>query len=128
MSLSPPQTDRRVSRPVRPDHRRRSSDDERRDAAAPRDARSHAGRDRDHRGALPRPRRASVATRAMPGLLDRGVAPSPEDEIVTRERDLMVRDGLAALGGDDREIVVLAANGYRPEEIAGIIGCTGAAT
>jgi RNA polymerase sigma-70 factor, ECF subfamily len=75
-----------------------------------------------------RARRASVATRAMPGLLDRGVAPSPEDEIVTRERDLMVRDGLASLGGHDREIVVLAANGYRPEEIAGIIGCTGAAT
>lgn len=75
-----------------------------------------------------RARRASVATRAMPGLLERGVAPSPEDEIVTRERDMMVRDGLASLGGRDREIVVLAARGYRSEEIARIIGCTGAAT
>ena len=30
--------------------------------------------------------------------------------------------------GDDRRIVVLAAQGYRPEEIAGMIGCSGEAT
>ena len=75
-----------------------------------------------------RARRASVATRAMPGLLERDVAASPEDEAITRERDLMLRDGLAGLRGADREVVVLAARGYRPDEIARMIGCSGAAT
>lgn len=75
-----------------------------------------------------RARRASVATRAMPGLVDRGVASSPEDEVVIRERDLLVRHAVATLGGNDQTIVVLAARGYRSEEIARIIGCSGAAT
>jgi RNA polymerase sigma factor (sigma-70 family) len=75
-----------------------------------------------------RARRAAVATKAMPGLLDRNVAPSPEDEMVDRERDQLLREGLGALAGRDREIVVLAANGYRAEEIAGLIGCSPAAT
>lgn len=75
-----------------------------------------------------RGRRASVATRAMPGLVERGVAPSPEDEIVAREGNGLLREGLASLGGTDREIVVLAAQGYRTEEIARIIGCSGVAT
>jgi RNA polymerase sigma factor (sigma-70 family) len=78
--------------------------------------------------AVSRARRSSVAMRAMPGLVDRGVAPSPEDEIVTRERDRTLHAGLASLDGDDREIVVLAAQGYRPEEIARLIGCSGPAT
>ena len=64
----------------------------------------------------------------MPGLLDRGVAASPEDAVVDRERDEMLYDALASLAGDDRRIVVLAAQGYRPEEIARMIGCSGAAT
>jgi DNA-directed RNA polymerase specialized sigma24 family protein len=64
----------------------------------------------------------------MPGLLDRNHAPSPEDEIVTRERDLILRDSLESLGGPDREIVVLAARGYRSDEIAWLIGCSPAAT
>lgn len=75
-----------------------------------------------------RARRAAVATKAMPWLLERDVAPSPEDEIVTRERDQMLRDGLGSLAGRDREVVVLAARGYRSEEIAGLIGCSPAAT
>ena len=75
-----------------------------------------------------RARRTSVATRAMPGLLERDVAPSPEDEAIARERDTLLRDGLASLRGLDREIVVLAARGYRPEEISRMIGCSGAAT
>ena len=73
-------------------------------------------------------RRVSVATRAMPGLLERDVAPSPEDEVVRNERDEMVRDVLATLGGDDRQIVVLAAQGYRSAEIARITGRSGPAT
>ena len=75
-----------------------------------------------------RARRANVATRAMPGLVRRDDARSPEDEVLDRERDMLLRDVLASLGVDDREIVVLAARGYRPEEIATIIGKSGAAT
>ena len=78
--------------------------------------------------AISRARRNAVATKAMPGLFDRGVAPSPEDAVVERERDEILYDALASLGGADRRIVVLAAQGYRPEEIAQLIGCTGAAT
>lgn len=75
-----------------------------------------------------RARRASVATRAMPGLLERDVAPSPEDVAVTRERDVVLRDCLASLRSVDREVVVLAARGYRSEEIARMTGSSGAAT
>jgi RNA polymerase sigma-70 factor (ECF subfamily) len=75
-----------------------------------------------------RARHSTVATRAMPGLVDRRVDTSPEDQVIERERDLLVRAALARLGGDDREIVVMAARGYRPEEIAGVIGKTGQAT
>jgi RNA polymerase sigma-70 factor (ECF subfamily) len=75
-----------------------------------------------------RARRASTAFRAMPGLVERGVAASPEDEIVSRETDGLLRQGLAALGCDDREIVVLAAQGYRADEIARLLGCSVVAT
>ena len=78
--------------------------------------------------AISRARRTAVATRAMPGLLDRGVAASPEDAVLDRERDELLYGALGSLGVDDRQIVVLAAQGYRPEEIAGMIGCSGAAT
>ena len=75
-----------------------------------------------------RARHASVANRALPGLVDRRTVRSPEDEVLDRERDGLLHDALASLAGGDREIVVLAAHGYRPEEIAGIIGKSGAAT
>jgi RNA polymerase sigma factor (sigma-70 family) len=75
-----------------------------------------------------RARRTNVATRAMPGLLERDVAASPEDEVIAHERDDLLRDAVATLGGRDRQVVVLAAQGYRTTEIAGIIGCTGEAT
>jgi RNA polymerase sigma factor, sigma-70 family len=77
---------------------------------------------------ISRARRVSVATRAMPGLLDRDVAPSPEDEVVRNERHEVLREVLATLGGDDRQIVVLAAQGYRSAEIARITGRSGTAT
>ena len=75
-----------------------------------------------------RARRNAVAIRAMPGLLDRGIATSPEDAALDHERDVLVREALRTLTGPDRSIVVMAARGYRPEEIAGIIGKTGPAT
>jgi len=75
-----------------------------------------------------RARHAKVATRAMPGLFDHGVGSSPEDEVVCRERDQLLLDVLQTLDGDDRHIVVLAARGYRPQEIAAMIGRSGPAT
>ena len=77
--------------------------------------------------AVSRARRSAVATRAMPGLLERDVAASPEDVVITRERDEMLSEALASLAGGDRRIVMLAALGYRPEEIARIVGCSGPA-
>ena len=75
-----------------------------------------------------RARRNAVASRALPGLLDRDVASSPEDVVVERERDLAVHAVLATLAGHDRDIVLMAARGYRAEEIAGRIGKSGPAT
>lgn len=75
-----------------------------------------------------RARRTNVANRAMPGLFERGVAASPEDEAVARERDELLHTALATLAGRDRQVVLLAAQGYRTTEIAGIIGCSGEAT
>src|SRR4051794_24083289 len=75
-----------------------------------------------------RARRTNVAIRAMPGLLERDVAVSPEDEVIAQERDDLLREPLATLDGRDRQVVVLAAQGYRTQEIAGIIGCSGPAT
>lgn len=77
---------------------------------------------------ISRARRVAVATRAMPGLLERDLAPSPEDEVVRRERNEVLHGVLATLRGHDREIVVLAAQGYRPEEIARMTGRSGPAT
>ena len=76
---------------------------------------------------ISRARRAAVATRAMPELLERDVAPSPEDVAVSNERDEMLHQVLGSLGSVDRQVVVLAAQGYRAEEIAKVIGASGAA-
>ena len=46
-----------------------------------------------------RARRTNVATRAMPGLLDRDLAASPEDEAIAHERDDLLRDAVATLAG-----------------------------
>ena len=54
--------------------------------------------------AISRGRHESVATRAMPGLLDRGLAESPEDEVIRRERDEVVHDALATLDPGDQEL------------------------
>jgi RNA polymerase sigma-70 factor (ECF subfamily) len=77
---------------------------------------------------ISRARRSSVATRALPGLLERDLAPSPEDEVVTRERHRTVRDIVATLGGTDQTVVMMAAEGYHMGEIARTIGASDAAT
>lgn len=78
--------------------------------------------------AVSRARRASVAMRAMPALVRREVAPSPEDEVVGRERDRVLHEVLGSLSADDRRVVVLAAQGYRSEEIGELTGRSSQAT
>ena len=78
--------------------------------------------------AVSRARRTNVAARALSRLVDRAVAQSPETEVIGRERDVRVRDALATLANDDRRIVVLAARGYQPAEIALIVEKPGSAT
>src|SRR5262245_16658476 len=78
--------------------------------------------------AISRGRRATVATRALPALLDRGLAESPEDEVVRRERNEVVRDALSTLDRDDQELVAMAAIGHRPVDIAGKTGRSNQAT
>ena len=71
--------------------------------------------------AVSRARRTNVANRALSRLVDRSVVQSPEIELVDRERDVRVRNALATLANDDRRVVVLAARGYQPAEIAMIV-------
>ena len=78
--------------------------------------------------AISRGRRQAVATRAMPSLVDRGVGESPEDEVLRHERDDAVHEALATLDRDDRDLVMMAATGYRPVEIAGLTGRSREAT
>jgi RNA polymerase sigma factor (sigma-70 family) len=75
--------------------------------------------------AISRARHGAVVTRMMPALLERGVAESPEDTVIDRERDEQLSKALDSLRGDDRRIVVLAALGYKPEEIAHMTGVSG---
>jgi RNA polymerase sigma factor (sigma-70 family) len=70
-------------------------------------------------------RHGAVVTRTMPALLERGVAESPEDTVIDRERHEQLSEALDSLAGDDRRIVVLAALGYRPGEIAAMTGVSG---
>jgi RNA polymerase sigma factor (sigma-70 family) len=74
---------------------------------------------------ISRARHGAVVTRTMPALLERGVAESPEDTVIDRERQEQLSEALDSLAGDDRRIVVLAALGYRPEEIAAMTGVSG---
>lgn len=78
-----------------------------------------------------RGRRRQVADRHAPVLaareLDR-VERSPEDVVTERERDEGLAAALAGLRETDREIILLAAYGYRGPEIAERIGRTQAAT
>lgn len=78
-----------------------------------------------------RGRRRQVADRHAPVLaareLDR-LERSPEDVVAERERDERIATALAGLRDLDREIILLAAHGYRGPEIAERIGRSQAAT
>jgi RNA polymerase sigma-70 factor (ECF subfamily) len=73
-------------------------------------------------------RRRQTADRKAERLARRDSIPSIEDTIVGRERDAEVYRALAAARSDDRDAIVLAANGYRTSEIAAHVGRTELAT
>jgi RNA polymerase sigma-70 factor (ECF subfamily) len=73
-------------------------------------------------------RRRQTADRKAEHLVRKDEIRSTEDTIVARERDDEVYRALAAARADDREAIVLAANGYRTREIADRIGRTELAT
>ena len=78
--------------------------------------------------AMSRARHGQVVDRYAPTLFDRRVGTSPEDEVLRRERDTLIREALAGLSATDRAAVVMAAEGYRGPEIARALARTQAAT
>jgi RNA polymerase sigma-70 factor (ECF subfamily) len=73
-------------------------------------------------------RRRQTADRSADRLVERDAADSPEDMIVERERTEVLRRALDRARADDREAMVLAANGFRTAEIAVRLGRTELAT
>jgi RNA polymerase sigma-70 factor (ECF subfamily) len=97
-----------------------------------------AGRVPDHIGAwlnrvaqnlaASRGRRITVATRRSGELLTDETSDSPERLAIDAEQDGSLRSALSELALADRQVLVLAAHGYRGPEIARSIGRTDAAT
>ena len=75
-----------------------------------------------------RARRRSVATRRAGDLLDRALAPSPEEVLVEREAAAMLDAHLDRIPVHARAAMVLAAHGYSGAEIARRIGRSELAT
>jgi RNA polymerase sigma-70 factor (ECF subfamily) len=73
-------------------------------------------------------RRRQTGERHADRLVASDAVRSTEDVIVRRERDAEVFRALAAARSDDRDAIVLAASGYRTQEIASRIGRTELAT
>lgn len=78
--------------------------------------------------AMSRARHNQVVDRFAPALFDRRVGESPEDEVMRRERDRLLREALEGLSAIDRRAVVMAAQGYAGPEIARALARTQAAT
>jgi RNA polymerase sigma-70 factor (ECF subfamily) len=73
-------------------------------------------------------RRRSVADRMKSLLVDRGVAPSPEEGVVRSDDQARLRAGLAELPADARVALLMAAAGFSSTEIGEAIGRTASAT
>jgi RNA polymerase sigma-70 factor (ECF subfamily) len=78
--------------------------------------------------ATSRARRRGVAARRASELLQRDVAPSPEEQLLEREAALAVHLRLANLPDDARLALLLAAHGFSGAEIARRIGRSELAT
>ncbi len=73
-------------------------------------------------------RRRQTATRYADRLAERGVVPALEQGIVDRERHDAVRLALKIARTDDRDAIVMAANGFATREIAARLGRSEIAT
>jgi RNA polymerase sigma-70 factor (ECF subfamily) len=82
--------------------------------------------------ATSRGRRNQVAERKAPALAayenDRSLERSPEDVVTDREQSHWLAEALGGLRDLDRQIILLAAHGYRGPEIAERLGRSQAAT
>jgi RNA polymerase sigma-70 factor (ECF subfamily) len=78
--------------------------------------------------AISRGRRQTVAQRKAERLVEPDAGPSPEEEVVRRERQVAVRAALRELGEVDRSAVLMAAQGYGGPEIARSLGRSQTAT
>jgi len=78
--------------------------------------------------ATSRGRHATVVERRKTDLVSRDTAPSPEAATLEAEENRALHAALAMLAVTDREVLVLAAHGYRGPEIARRIGRTEGAT
>jgi RNA polymerase sigma-70 factor, ECF subfamily len=78
--------------------------------------------------AISRARRRRTAEAALEWLPRPDASPSPEDALEAHERALAVHEAIAAVSGDGRTAVALAAQGYRGGEIAQRLGRTELAT
>jgi RNA polymerase sigma factor (sigma-70 family) len=97
-----------------------------------------AGRIPDDRGAwlhrvaqnlaTSRGRRLSVAARNSDRLARPEGQPSPETVVIEAENGRALHDALDELGATDRHALLLAAHGYRGQEIARTIGRSDGAT
>ena len=75
-----------------------------------------------------RSRRRLVADRWRSFFTDRGVARSPEDEYVGRERGAAIDSALDALPTEARMAFLLACDGHSGREVAALIGRSEGAT
>jgi RNA polymerase sigma-70 factor (ECF subfamily) len=78
--------------------------------------------------ATSRGRHASVAERRKMDLVSRETAPSPEAATLEAEQHRALHAALGTLASTDRQVLLLAAHGYRGPEIARRIGRTEGAT
>jgi RNA polymerase sigma factor (sigma-70 family) len=78
--------------------------------------------------AVSRGRRLSILSRVLRRLPHDEPAPSPEQRLLGRETHDQLRVALAQLSPKARRVLLLAAQGFRGPEIAGVIGRSELAT
>jgi RNA polymerase sigma-70 factor (ECF subfamily) len=78
--------------------------------------------------AVSRGRRASVAQRHIPSLVDRSIDEGPEPAMLDHERSSDLERALAELAADARTALLMAAQGFDGAEIAAAIGRSPTAT
>jgi RNA polymerase sigma-70 factor (ECF subfamily) len=73
-------------------------------------------------------RRKSTSQRTLDRLSEPEHVPSTEDAVIDRERDAFLQRALTGVRPVEREAMILAAQGYRSDEIGGRLGRTALAT